>query len=205
MTWVQKCVDALALVYAALYFPVPLFWLVIHRNIHFWRRFGTRSFWIALPVWVVSGMALSLFRHRILGERLGPNAVLWVLGIALIVFSQWIEHQVVRSFGWRRIVGIPEMKPAERSGPVVNSGIYAHVRHPRYLALMLGFVGFAFLTGAKGYFLLVILNILLYQIAIPLEERELLEHYGPQYEAYARSVARLMPLPWRKTKPQISP
>jgi len=65
---------------------------------------------------------------------------------------------------------------------------------------MLGFVGFAVLTGAKGFFLLAILTILLYQVVAPLEERELREHYGAQYERYARAVPRFVPrLSWKST------
>jgi protein-S-isoprenylcysteine O-methyltransferase Ste14 len=58
---------------------------------------------------------------------------------------------------------------------------------------MLMLMGVAFLTGAVTIFLLAILNILLYQIVAPLEERALLDQYGQQYEAYRRSVPRFVP------------
>jgi protein-S-isoprenylcysteine O-methyltransferase Ste14 len=58
---------------------------------------------------------------------------------------------------------------------------------------MLMILGMAFLTGARAIFLLAILNILMYQILAPLEERELLDQYGPKFEAYRRSVPRFVP------------
>jgi protein-S-isoprenylcysteine O-methyltransferase Ste14 len=50
--------------------------------------------------------------------------------------------------------------------------------------------------------LLAIVNILLYQMVVLLEERELLDHYGSEYEAYMRAVPRFVPRLWRKTEPQ---
>jgi len=44
-----------------------------------------------------------------------------------------------------------------------------------------------------GIFLLAILTILLYLIVAPLEERQLREHYGSEYEGYARAVPRFLP------------
>ena len=127
----QKTVDALALVYAVLFFPVPFFWLVIHPFIHFWRRFGNRSFWVAIPVWLVSGTALLLLRHRIFAERIHRNALIWIVGAILVALALWINRRVHREFSLRRLAGLPEMNPARYPGGVVRSGIYAGVRHPR--------------------------------------------------------------------------
>jgi protein-S-isoprenylcysteine O-methyltransferase Ste14 len=203
MLWLQKGLDALALVIAILYFPIPLFWLSIHPAIRFWRRFGNRSFWIALPVWLISATALVLLRHRIFSAHFHRSPLLWVLGSAFVLLAVWIDHLVHREFGLKRLAGLPEMSPGRYPEGVVSSGIYAYVRHPRYLEVMLMFVGLALLSGGVGFFSLAIVTILLYQIVAPLEERELREHYGPQYEAYARAVPRFVPRPWRKAKPHI--
>ena len=87
MTWLEKGVDALALGYAILFFPAPLFWIAIHPAIHFWRRFGNRSFWIALPIWALCGTALVFLRHRIFAHRVGRNALTVVAGLGLIALA----------------------------------------------------------------------------------------------------------------------
>ena len=69
---------------------------------------------------------------------------------------------------------------------------------------MLTFTGLAVLTGAGGIFLLAIVTVLMYQIVAPLEERELRQHYGAEYESYTRLVPRFLPRLRRNTKLQAS-
>ena len=202
MAWLSKGIDVAALLYAILFFPAPFLWLIVHPAIRFWRRFGTRSLWIALPLWTFSGTFLVLLRHRIFDERVSRNALTAIAGVALIGLAVWIGHHVHRRLGLQRLAGLPEVNPGRYPGGVVRAGIYARVRHPRYLEYMLAFVGLALLTGAVGIFLLAIITILLYLIVAPLEERELREHYGPEYEAYAREVPRFLPRVRRPFRPQ---
>lgn len=199
--WLDKLLDAVALGYALLFFPAPVFWLIFHPTIRFWRRFGRRAFWVALPVWLVCGTALVIFRHQLFSARVERNGLTWALGTALVTGALAIGRRVFREFGWRRLSGLPEVLRAREPSAVVSSGIYRYVRHPRYLEYMLTFLGLAFLTGAAGIFLLAIVTILLYLIVAPLEERELREAFGPQYDAYAREVPRFIP----RLRPTIKP
>jgi protein-S-isoprenylcysteine O-methyltransferase Ste14 len=204
VTVLQKGVDALAFLYAVLMFPAPLFWLILHPAIHFWRRLGNQSYWVALPLWIASGTALVLLRQRIFAERISRNPETWILGSVVVLLAFGMDRRTRREFGWRRLVGLPELNPADPRAGVVSRGIYSYVRHPRYLQYMLMFWGLALLSGTKGFFLLAILTVLLYLIVVPLEERELREQYGSPYEAYARQVPRFVPRLRRRMKPHVS-
>jgi protein-S-isoprenylcysteine O-methyltransferase Ste14 len=127
------------------------------------------------------------------GRRWERNALTWTLGGVLFILASWLDVQTRHTFGWRRLVGLAELNPRHRLRGVIRTGVYGRVRHPRYLLYMLMILSMAFLTGAQAFFLLAFLNILLYQILAPLEERELLEQYGSQYEDYRRSVPRFVP------------
>jgi len=62
----------------------------------------------------------------------------------------------------------------------VSADIYGTMRHPRFLLYLRMLRSMTFLTSALAIFLLAILSILLYQILARLEERALLDPYGPQ-------------------------
>jgi len=197
-----RTIDWLAVAYAALYFPVPVYWLLLHPAVNTWRRIGYRSFWIALPVWILIGVPLVLMENFLFAYRLPRNAVTYCLGAALLVLTLWISRRVHQEFSFKKLAGLPELNPAHPHRGIVDKGIYAWVRHPRYANMMLGFIAFGLLTGAAGIFLLAIVTFLLYLIVTPLEERELREQYGSEYEIYARAVPRFLPRlrrKWRKS------
>ena len=64
------------------------------------------------------------------------------------------------------------------------------------------FWGLAFLTGAQGIFLLAILTVVMYLIVTPIEERELRNEYGPEYDSYAQAVPRFVPRLRKRTEYQ---
>ena len=199
---VSRGLDVLAFVYALMFFPAPVFWIVIHSFIEFWRRFGNRAFWVALPLWAANAAALGLLAHRLYAERLPRNAFTSAAGTALVLAGLVIGHHVHRVFGLRRLGGFPEVNPARYPGGVVRSGLFALLRHPRYVEYMISFTGWALLTGALGNYVLAIATVLMYLIVTPLEERELRRHYGEEYASYARAVPRFIPRLRRPVEPR---
>ena len=196
-------VDGVALILLIAIFPIPFFWLVVHPAIDFWRRIGTRSYWLALPVWGVLGTILVVERRWVFAGRVQRSAWTWGLGAGLSLLAVWLARQVKREFGLRRLVGLPELSPGQAGSPLIRSGVYSSVRHPRYLQCMLTLLAFAAYTGSAVYFSLAILSVLLYQIVAPLEERELRTRYGKAYEDYAREVPRFLPRLVRRREPQV--
>lgn len=204
MSLFLQFIDVAALGYLILLVWIPFFWFVFHPAIRFWRRLGNRAFWVALPVWLIFAAGIILARHPLFAVRIHRNALTWAAGALLFGVASWLDVQTRHAFGWRRLAGLTELNPQHRLCGVIRGGVYRRVRHPRYLLYMLIVLAMAFLTGAVAIFLLAILNILLYQILAPLEERELLDQYGPQYEAYRRSVPRFVPHFGRTPESRIS-
>jgi protein-S-isoprenylcysteine O-methyltransferase Ste14 len=203
MTALRKILDILAFVYALAFFPAPFFWLVIHPFIHVWKRFGNRAFWLALPVWSAAALGLGLLAPRLYAERIPRNAFTAVAGAALVGAGLMIGHHVHRVLGLKRLGGLPEVNPVRYPGALVEAGLYARVRHPRYLEYMISFFGWGLLTGATGILGLAFLTVLMYLIVAPLEERELRRRYGERYARYARTVPRFLPRLRRPARPTV--
>ncbi|HET7100966.1 MAG TPA: hypothetical protein VFJ52_07445, partial [Terriglobia bacterium] len=120
-----RTIDWLAVAYAALYFPVPFYWLALHPAVNTWRRIGYRSFWIALPVWILIGVPLVLMGNFLFAYRLPRNAATDCLGAALLAFTFWVSRRVHREFSLKKLAGLPELNPAHPQRGIVDKGIYA--------------------------------------------------------------------------------
>jgi protein-S-isoprenylcysteine O-methyltransferase Ste14 len=86
----------------------------------------------------------------------------------------------------------PEPKPG---GQLVTRGPYAYVRHPMYLAVMLGLLGFCLGYGTPWRWVaLAALGIVL-AIKMRIEESAMAALH-PGYAEYARSTKRIVPFVW---------
>ena len=80
---------------------------------------------------------------------------------------------------------------------LITSGIYRHVRHPMYLALLLYSLGQAlvipnFVAGPSCGAAMAVLFLL----RVNVEERLMLEHFGKDYQVYIARTKRLIPGVW---------
>jgi protein-S-isoprenylcysteine O-methyltransferase Ste14 len=85
---------------------------------------------------------------------------------------------------------------SERKQRVVSTGVYAVVRHPMYLGMVLMFAGAPLLLGSRLGVVIAVGITLLLAVRITREERLLTEAFDG-YEEYRRKVPyRLVPLLW---------
>jgi len=77
--------------------------------------------------------------------------------------------------------------------------VYRFVRHPLYVAWFLAFWGTPTMTVTHLIFAVGLSVYIL--IAIPFEERNLIEHHGEAYKRYREQVPAMIPTPGRTAKP----
>ena len=65
------------------------------------------------------------------------------------------------------------------------------MRHPRYFGYALAILGWALFANYLGLYVYVVISWAFIYVLILVEERELSERFGAQYEDYARRVPRL--------------
>jgi protein-S-isoprenylcysteine O-methyltransferase Ste14 len=170
--------------------PVPLYWLVVHPQIRFWRMHQSAAYLAGVALsWPAVTACLIVFRHELV---LSSATSVWriALGFTLIVFEVWIFWRARRDLGTAKFVGKMELSGG---GEVVSRGIYARVRNPRYVGSFIAILGACFLAGTTALWIVAALWAALMRIAIATEEREMRERFGENYLEYCRRVPRFLP------------
>jgi protein-S-isoprenylcysteine O-methyltransferase Ste14 len=90
----------------------------------------------------------------------------------------------------RLFSGLVAIQPGHE---LVTSGPYRHVRHPSFLGMMLGLVGWVLLFRSGVGLVAVALGIPILLARIEAEEALLASHFGSAYDEYRRRTWRLLP------------
>jgi protein-S-isoprenylcysteine O-methyltransferase Ste14 len=173
--------------------PAISAWYVIHPFARFWRRLGTVASFSVIYSLLISGcLLLWEARATLLGSDLGFRPWLMLLAVPAAAAGIGIARARRRLLTQRILVGVPEISSSD-SGRLITEGIYGRVRNPRYLEfVLLSFVYVAF-ANYSGVWLLYALTFPAIHLVVVLEEPELKERFGAEYEEYCRRVPRYIP------------
>ena len=83
--------------------------------------------------------------------------------------------------------------PLERE--LIDKGIYRYSRHPMYVASLIMLVGIGIASASWLVLLLTVLYLIFTVIAVPAEERFLLQQYGEAYREYMNRTPRWIGIP----------
>lgn len=112
----------------------------------------------------------------------------FALGIVLLLVGAWLGLRGKRDLGTHR-TPFPQPK---KNGRLITTGIYAHLRHPLYAAVIaLGFA-WALLWRSGPALALAAAQVLFFDAKARREEGWLRELF-PDYAAYAQRVKRFIP------------
>lgn len=90
----------------------------------------------------------------------------------------------------KRFSGLVAIQPGHT---LVTTGIYALIRNPSYLGLLLGALGWALTFRSIVGVILAALTLVPLVARMDAEEKLLREHFGADYEAYRARTTRLIP------------
>ena len=144
-----------------------------------WLGFFVPLIWIASPVFGFADYPL--------------RPVPFVAGILCLALGLWLLYRSHADLGTNWSITL-EVREGHQ---LVSQGIYRHVRHPMYLALLLYSAGQALVlpNWVAGPSYLVAFG-LLFVLRVGPEERLMLEEFGKDYEAYMARTKRLVPGLW---------
>ncbi len=174
--------------------PALLWWFLIHPFVGFWRRIGSRATLVVMGVIYVAGVASLIPQRDVLLIRdLGTSPALLAASAALVGLSFWIAFRRKKHLTARILAGLPELDPEAGGGTLLTKGIYARIRHPRYVEIAVGTLGYALFSGWLGAILVAVATLPLLHAIVLLEERELVARFGEEYERYRAAVPRYVP------------
>ena len=119
------------------------------------------------------------------------------LGLDLLVYSGWIVMAVgviiVFAAGHEFQVkgGIPEGKHLVHTTRLVDTGIYAVVRHPQYLSFILIVFGFVLISQHWLSIISGVIGSILFYMDVKNEEQSNSEKFGDEYRQYMQRVPRM--------------
>ncbi len=116
------------------------------------------------------------------------STVRW-LGVALYTVGGVLRLAPVFVLG-RRFSGLVAIQEGHR---LVTDGLYAHVRNPSYLGLLVNALGLALTFRSLPGVMIAALMIVPLVARMDAEERLLEETFGEEYRAYRARTARLVP------------
>ncbi len=185
--------DILALLTIMLWPVIPLYWIPIHWAPEFFRQLGKLTYLIVFIIWAFVAYVIFQNHEIIITPRIEFPVLISAAGLVLLLAGTLLHAWTAALLTLPGIIGIPEIFESRRS-KLIDKGPFASVRHPTYLAHTMMFLGIYFITGVSAVGILTLADfIIVSEVLIPLEEKELLQRLGEPYRNYMTRVPRLVP------------
>ena len=174
--------------------PAIVWWYVIHPFVGFWRKIGKPITYTVMTV-LFLGSVVGLFavRDTLVLTDLGTSWIMVGVAAVLVIPAIWLAILRAKYLSFGILAGVPELDADGSGGKLLNQGIYAVIRHPRYVEIALGSLAYAAFANYLGGYILALLTIPGIHAVVVIEEKELAERFGEEYEAYRASVPRYIP------------
>ena len=164
--------------------------LLTEGNLSSGEREDRSNRWVVFALGILGLLSayLPAWADRTGFWTLDGDAIRWV-GVVLFVAGNALRLWPVFVLG-RRFSGYVAIQPGHT---LVTTGLYGVIRHPSYLGLLIGSLGWALAFRSTVGVILTALMLVPIVGRIRAEERLLHEHFGAQYDAYRAHTSRLIP------------
>jgi protein-S-isoprenylcysteine O-methyltransferase Ste14 len=189
----RAAIDKVALLVAAGYCTIPMFWLMMHPFIERWRKRGRRVYLIILPAWALLIAVVFLLLWPFRFARFYASWSAWAPAAMFFLLGFSIYSAALKSFHHTQISGLAELEPSRHGQRLVTSGIRSRVRHPIYLGHLCEIFGWCIGTGLIALYVLAAFAMLTGAIMIRMEDRELEGRFGEAYREYRARVPAVLP------------
>jgi protein-S-isoprenylcysteine O-methyltransferase Ste14 len=185
--------NLLAWIACVIYSTIPCFWFLIHPRAQYWRTRQRSPYRVLLPawlaMWIIVAAVTALWRHVVLYS----TPWTWIPAILLFATGFWLYSQSRKNFSAKQLGGLPELIPRHREQRLVTTGIHARVRHPVYLAHLCEMLAWSMVTGLLVCYGLTMFAMVTGAVMIRMEDQELEERFGAEFDVYKQRVPALLP------------
>lgn len=147
-------------------------------------KHAATAVWAAWSVLTILQALLSFFLYNQEGVE-SVRYLAWAVWVVMCIFA------IVPIFTLRRKGGVPDGKGYVHTTALVDTGVYAVVRHPQYLSFMLLNL---FLILVAQHWLITLMGLpamaLSYLIALDADQLGV-ERFGEEYTRYMQTVPRI--------------
>jgi protein-S-isoprenylcysteine O-methyltransferase Ste14 len=128
--------------------PLFLYWLLVHPFVNFWRGQGIGVTYGCLLAVITAGMVgLFSIRHFLLSIEYGTSYPLVAFGLVLLGLSGTMRLMIRNKLTIKVLLGLPEVAPDRFPRELMTDGLYARMRHPRYVQFLLALAGYALIAN----------------------------------------------------------
>jgi protein-S-isoprenylcysteine O-methyltransferase Ste14 len=149
---------------------------------------GNRWIFVAIGLLAIPGMFLPPWcdRHDVL--TIGGPWLRWV-GVVVYTLGGILRLAPVFILG-KRFSAFVAIQPGHK---LVTTGLYAHIRHPSYLGMLVLLFGWALTFRSLLGLIITALIFIPLHARMQAEDRLLAEQFGAEYKAWHARTARLVP------------
>lgn len=176
------------------YSTIPLFWLMVHPRAHRWREKEGSPFRFLVPAWITMWVGMVAITGHWRNLKIYATPWSWIPAAGLFATGFFLYSRSGTHFSWAQLAGLPEVRSDHPDDRLVTTGIRARVRHPVYLAHLCEMLAWSLGTGLLVCWLLTALAIATGAVMIQMEDAELQNRFGKDFETYRSRVRAILPV-----------
>ncbi len=145
--------------------------------------------------WLIFSFIIYLYQPVLSSWTVESYVSSKIVGYTLLILAWFFYLWAIYTIGWERLMRIQELSESKGmdESKLVVTGPYTIVRHPVYLFELFILISVFLITGVLSILLLFLICLFVAYPIIYLEEKELKERFGGEYDNYAKKVGRLFP------------
>ena len=147
------------------------------------------SFMVSATLIFVIGLLVAMWDFIQLQKAIWTLGLLNGLGLAVFVGGTVLRQVGKRTLGRSYSYGLRTLKDQK----LIQHGVYRHIRHPITLAAIIYTPAIPLVLSSLYGFLVMLGIVPLFLYRIGIEEKMLIEKFGPEYIQYMKRTKRLIP------------